>query len=75
MIVLAALGVTLVLLRTAGHPTSGTPQSNTSSSIGVEPGYEQLSPAQRLDRSLSLPGMQGNVRGIVGPGTVTQLSG
>jgi hypothetical protein len=37
------------------------------------PGYENLTPAQKLDRSLSLPGMHGIVRGRVGNGTAVRL--
>jgi hypothetical protein len=75
---LAALFVTHFWFAAPGHQvvrtTGSSPQSASASSMSVLPGYEQLSPAQMLDRSMSLPGMHGIVRGVVGRGTVTQLS-
>jgi hypothetical protein len=76
-VVLVALGVAFLLFAIAGRhparPTGSSGQSGSVSSIAVLPGYEKLSPAQRLDRALSLPGMHGIVRGTVGPETVTTL--
>lgn len=74
---IALCSASVIALLTVHHETShrtgAKVQAQSGESFGRQPGYANLSPAEMLDRAMSLPGMHGVVRGLVGKGTVLQL--
>ncbi len=62
-------------VRHASSPKSTAPAVTLHNDSGVDPTYKNLTPGQKLDRALSIPGYHGVAEGVVtGAGTSRSLS-
>lgn len=73
MSTLAALASLAVVLTACGEAPAHGRHTTVDAVRAVDPSVAALNPDAKLDRSLSLPGMRGVLRGVVGTQTTQQV--